>query len=506
MDHTQPDSQHPGPPIRPGEVLAGKYRVERVLGAGGMGVVVSAMHLELDQRVAVKFLHPDALENSEAAARFVREARAAVRIRSEYVARVIDVGRLENGAPYMVMEYLEGRDLSAVVERGPLPIKDAAEYIVQACDAMAEAHTCGIVHRDLKPANLFLTQRSDGAQVVKVLDFGISKLQTPELSQANLTKTTALMGSPLYMSPEQMRSTRDVDHRTDIWSLGVILYELLTGRSAFHGETLPQLLAVIMTEQPAPLQTHRPEIPAGLAAIVLRCLEKTPATRFQNVGELAAALVEFAPRRSRAIAERICKIVGAPGMEVQASLPAAPPAPAGITRNIGPVEPAARAAPGASTKSAWSETRDPAERGKTAKLIWLVAGAGVALGIASVVLFRARSAAPEPSQPATTAAVATTPTTESRKPETPTAAAPTSAIVVTPLARTPSSAAPEVSASPSAGLPTSKPERLRKAADRAAPKPRAASAESPAPTSPPPPKPPSEEKPVKRNPLAIDLK
>src|SRR3954470_13666053 len=212
-------------PVQEGEILAGKYRVERVLGVGGMGVVVAATHLQLDERVAIKFLVPDALSSDEAVARFAREARAAVKIKSEHVARVIDVGTLDNGAPYMVMEYLEGGDLSRVLQaQGPLPVEDAVEYVLQACEAIAHAHVLGIVHRDLKPANLFLTKRNDGSQSVKVLDFGISKVLSgnsgASSSDAAMTRTRAVMGSPLYMSPEQMTSTRDVDGRTDIWALG----------------------------------------------------------------------------------------------------------------------------------------------------------------------------------------------------------------------------------------------------------------------------------------------
>src|SRR5262245_14841896 len=194
------------PPVAQGDVLAGRYRVERVLGAGGMGVVVQATHLELDERVAMKFLLPHAVESGEAAARFVREARAAVKIKSEHIARVTDVGRLDNGAPYIEMEFLQGADLSNVLQRGPLSVEDAVDYVLQASDAMAEAHAAGIVHRDLKPSNLFMSTRSDGTPIIKVLDFGISNVNVQDTSEAGLTRTTAIMGSPFYMSPEPMRS------------------------------------------------------------------------------------------------------------------------------------------------------------------------------------------------------------------------------------------------------------------------------------------------------------
>src|SRR5690606_21773595 len=198
--------------LTPGTVLAGKFCIEQVLGQGGMGVVVAARHLQLDERVALKFLLPEALSNAEAVARFAREARAAVKIKSEHVARVTDVGTLETGSPYMVMEYLRGTDLGDLVHtQGPLPIADAVEYLLQACEAVAEAHALGIVHRVLKPSNLFLTRRADGSPSIKVLDFGISKVTTGADSQMNMTRTATVMGSPLYMSPEQMASARDVD-------------------------------------------------------------------------------------------------------------------------------------------------------------------------------------------------------------------------------------------------------------------------------------------------------
>ena len=197
--------------VREGEILAGKYRVDKVLGVGGMGVVVAAYHIELDQRVAIKFLLPEVLDHGEAVARFAREARAAVKIKSEHVAKVTDVGKLENGAPYMVMEFLDGSDLSQwLTQRGALPVEQACEFVLQACEAIAEAHALGIVHRDLKPGNLFVIRRADGVLSVKVLDFGISKTASgPGSGSAGaMTKTSALMGSPLYMSPEQMQSSR----------------------------------------------------------------------------------------------------------------------------------------------------------------------------------------------------------------------------------------------------------------------------------------------------------
>jgi serine/threonine-protein kinase len=210
-----------------GRVLLGKYRIEHVLGHGGMGMVLGARHLELGELFALKLLLPHALADEDLKHRFAREARAAARLKGEHAARVHDIGRLEDGAPYMVMEYLEGTDLRALLRaRGPLPAAEAVDYMLQACHAIREAHALGIVHRDLKPANLFLARRPDGSACMKVLDFGISK----ELGSVagDLTKTGELLGSPLYMSPEQMVRRRDVDGRSDVWALGVVLYELTT--------------------------------------------------------------------------------------------------------------------------------------------------------------------------------------------------------------------------------------------------------------------------------------
>jgi len=299
-----------------GDILAGKYRVDRVLGQGGMGVVVAAHHLQLDERVAIKFLLPEMLANPEATMRFSREARAAVKIKSEHVARVTDVGTLDNGAPYMVMEYLEGSDLAAVVARGALPVEQAVDYVLQACEAIAEAHALGIVHRDLKPANLFLARLPGGVESVKVLDFGISKATSLSGSggQDSATRTKALMGSPLYMSPEQMQSSRDVDARGDLWALGIILYELIAGTSPFNADTMPELILKIMSAEPEPLRSRRSDVSEGLEAAIMHCLVRDRRARYQTVGELAAALAPFGSRKARHSLERISQVMGAAGM------------------------------------------------------------------------------------------------------------------------------------------------------------------------------------------------
>ncbi len=292
-------------PVRIGEILAGKYRVERVLGAGGMGVVVLARHVQLDQLVALKFLLTESLDKPTIVARFEREARAVVRLKSDHVARVLDVGKMETGAPYIVMEYLEGEDLAIALEhRGPLPVAVAVDYLLQTCEALAEAHGVGIVHRDLKPGNLFLTRRVDGKSLIKVLDFGISKLADGR-ENLSLTQTAEVVGSPKYMSPEQLRASRLADARSDIWSLGIILYELIGGEVPFVAETLAHLCAIVISEPPRSIRALRPEVPVGIEQIIARCLEKDPNDRFQSVADLAMALDPFVSNMQTSAAQRV---------------------------------------------------------------------------------------------------------------------------------------------------------------------------------------------------------
>jgi serine/threonine-protein kinase len=303
---------HPEAPV-PGSVIAGKYRVEGIVGAGGMGVVVVAYHVALAQRVAIKFMLRQAASDENAVGRFLREARAAAALSNEHVTRVLDVGTLENGAPYMVMEFLAGFDMSEALRRdGPMSIGAAVDIVLQACEALAEAHARGIVHRDLKPANLFATTRPDGSRLIKVLDFGISKAVDPinAATSQNLTATGVVMGSPAYMSPEQVRSSRDVDPRTDIWSLGVILYELLTGVSPFEGETMGATLAMIVADDPPPIAARRRDLPPDLVATITRCLARRVNERVKNVGELASSLLPFAEAEGALSVKRILRMSG----------------------------------------------------------------------------------------------------------------------------------------------------------------------------------------------------
>ncbi|HEX7664427.1 MAG TPA: serine/threonine-protein kinase, partial [Polyangiaceae bacterium] len=344
-----------------GETIRGKYVVEGDLAAGGMGAILSARDISTGEKVVVKVMLAAAMEIEGAITRFEREARAAAGILSEHVVRIFEVGELPNGAPYMVMEYLEGKDLGEIVGPDkPLPIDDAVDYVLQTCEAMAEAHKSGIVHRDLKPSNLFLAERGDGSKTIKVLDFGISKFSadSPVIGKegASLTATRAMMGSPLYMSPEQVRSAKNVDRRSDIWSLGVILYELMSGRLPFEGDNAGAICAMIVADEPVPLKWMKQEVPSDLEAIVMKCLAKEPASRYQDVAELSTALRPFASKVGhRAAAQAVRTMENASG--ILPTLHAAP-----IKLDLGERAAAAPMAKTATVAATPSARRSPSSR------------------------------------------------------------------------------------------------------------------------------------------------
>jgi serine/threonine-protein kinase len=308
--------------VRPGDVIAGKFQVERTLGEGGMGFVVAARHLQLGQTVALKFMREEVC-SAEYKTRFLREARNTVRLKSMHVSRVLDVGALDGGAPYIVMEYLEGTDLSELLHsRGPVPVQEACEYLVQACHAIAEAHHHGIVHRDLKPANLFLTRGPRGEPIVKVLDFGVSKvLDAPNDDETRagvrslgaddrpvdgvVTRASDMLGSPSYMAPEQIMSARDADARSDIWSLGVILFRLVSGQAPFAGASLGELIQAIVHGSIPDLRRAKPDVPPGLEHVVARCLVRERAHRLSDVVELARLLAPYAGPVASPSVERV---------------------------------------------------------------------------------------------------------------------------------------------------------------------------------------------------------
>lgn len=294
-------------PLRPGDRIAEKYVLEKELGRGGMGIVFLAQDTDLERPVAIKVLLEEHVADQGAVTRFLREAKASVKIQSEHVARIYETGRLPSGVPFIVMEYLQGQDLADRLElHGAMPEAQIANILLQACEALAEAHAAGIVHRDLKPANLFLARRPDGSEVLKILDFGISKISTSSV----LTKSQTLVGSPYYMSPEQLESAQDVDARADIWAAGVIMYELSTGQRPFEGTSLAALCVTVLNAAPKPLEALKPGTTPEFAAMVTRCLQKKREQRFQNVGELASALeVLRGPEVKSGAAERVTKVL-----------------------------------------------------------------------------------------------------------------------------------------------------------------------------------------------------
>jgi eukaryotic-like serine/threonine-protein kinase len=299
-------------PLRAGDILVGKYRVERQIGRGGMGIVLAATHLQLEHLVAIKVLRRDLVESDKALTRLLAEARAAAKIRSEHVARVLDVGTLENGAPFIVMEYLEGEDLADLLDRqGALDMTMAVQFLLQSCEALAEVHAAEMVHRDLKPGNLFVAKLPDGSVSLKIVDFGISKHIGGSARDHASTTTSTVLGSPYYMPPEQMRA-EPVDERSDIWSLGAILFEMLTGRPPFLGETLPEVYAAVLSGTVQSVSSLRPDIPQGLDDIVQRCLDKDPRQRFGDVADLAEALGPYGGVNSSQSVERVTRILNNP--------------------------------------------------------------------------------------------------------------------------------------------------------------------------------------------------
>jgi serine/threonine protein kinase len=277
---------------QPGDTIADKYRIARVIGQGGMAVVYEATHLRLHQRLAIKVLRPDIPDFEEVLARFEREARATAQLRSIHTAHVVDVDTLPDGLPYIVMEYLDGTDLdAALAASGPMPVEQAVDVTLQVADAVAEAHDLGIVHRDLKSANVFVC-RVGNRPLVKVLDYGISK--SVDDGSSRITGADSYFGTPCYAAPEQLRAAGDADARSDVWSLGVILFELLTGRTPFTGSSTAVIAKVMADPIPWPLDL-RPDIPRELARVMLRALERDPNLRFQTMREFAGALEPFGP-------------------------------------------------------------------------------------------------------------------------------------------------------------------------------------------------------------------
>jgi serine/threonine-protein kinase len=307
-----------GTPFAPGELIGDRYRVERVIAEGGMGVIVAARHLELEETVAIKFLKDEFASKPEIVGRFAREAKAAAKIKCEYTATVHDVGISTDRGPYIVMEYLEGRDLEAVLQSDRrIPYARAVELMMQAGEAIGVAHANGIIHRDIKPANLFLVKSEHDVPIVKVLDFGVSKAAlTGNMfgGAISLVKTQSLVGSPIYMSPEQIRGNQESGFAADIWSMGAVLYELVTGATAFTGSSITELCAAVLETEPLPITARIADVPAGLSDTIMRCLEKDPAKRWPTVAELVVALAPYAPKRARMSVDRVVAVSKSAGL------------------------------------------------------------------------------------------------------------------------------------------------------------------------------------------------
>jgi serine/threonine protein kinase len=390
--------------VTPGTQV-GSYRIGRELGRGGMGAVFEAVHLETNEAVAVKFL-TDERRNADPAvfARFVREARATSTLATSHVAKVLTTGVAEGGVPYLVMELLHGSDLEKMVrERGPLPIPEAMAYVIEACAGIADAHANGILHRDLKPANLFHARIAGGSAVIKVLDFGLAKYAR-ELDAA-ATASQLVFGTPQYASPEQLTSTTNVDARADVWSLGAIAFELVTGRPAFPGPSVAHVIAKVMNDAPERLCHVRLDAPPELEAVIMRALEKDRSKRYGSVTELARALAPFAPReyvplvaalpladlavtpRSRLADPTLPQVVAAPAPAVPG-----PPTLAAVGNAGAPVfdEPGV-------AWNAKARSTPPARPKKSMQTVVFVAGGiacvGLGLAVARIEATRARSAA-----------------------------------------------------------------------------------------------------------------
>ncbi len=368
-----------------GAVVAGKYRLERLLGRGGVGVVFEAEHVKLRQRVAVKFLAAEMHEHKEMVERFEREARAMARLGGPYVARVTDVDQTEDGLSFLVMELLNGHDLqNELKQRGPLPIAEAVRWVRLACLGMRDVHAAGVVHRDLKPANLFLVELPNGERTLKIMDFGISKIAGEDI---DVTMTATSLGTPAYMSPEQVRSAKHIDARADVWSLGVILYRLLSGKLPFHGSGSTGMAVSIVNEPPTPLEEVAPHVPTGLAEVVRKTMAKSPDERFASVQALADALL---PYESATVAAVTAVPPLPPRAPTAATVPMTAAPDAGKQETTGP----SLAAHAVFDGLADPKPAPPPPR-KTARAGWIVGGVALAalgLGAALVLTLGGSSA------------------------------------------------------------------------------------------------------------------
>lgn len=419
-----------------GDILMGKWRIEKILGQGGMGVVLGARHVVLKERAALKFLTPTVVDRPEFVSRFLREARVAARLDSEHLVRVTDVGLLDGAAPYMVMEHVSGKDLRRLLAaHGPMEISRAVDYVVQACEGIADAHSYGVVHRDLKPANLVLTRRRDGTELIKVLDFGISTAaMARDDTDVDLTGEGVTLGSPKYMSPEQIANSSQVDQRSDVWSLAVVLYELLAGTPPFDGTHQAHIYAQVVGKDPVrSLRALRPEVPQALEDAILHALDRERDARTPSVAVLATELVAAAGMSADAKqASRLERmhIALATQHAAEEAYDSLPPMPA-------PAVDAALRVPASSVMPVVEPTGASApSRSSPRWLGWMVAVAVIALGVSAVWLVRGRAGAGDRSPASQSTGAASSPTS------TPSA----SAVASTAAGAIPSASAPDPSA------------------------------------------------------------
>jgi serine/threonine protein kinase len=278
-----------------GSILGEHYRIIERLGRGGMGTVYLVTHIQLKKKFAAKILNAETARREDAVARFQQEAVSASKLDHENIINIVHFGRAEDDTPYFIMEFLRGEALNQILAKGPLGLDDVLRVVVPMCHALAAAHGAGIVHRDLKPENVFVSRRSGGRHLIKLLDFGISKIKLSHVEDKRITQTGDVLGSPLYMSPEASRGDADVDGRADIYAIGVLLYEMTTGRAPFSADNYLQVLYKHISEEPVAPRVQNPDLPAELEAVILKCLAKDPAARYQRVEELEAALVAAVP-------------------------------------------------------------------------------------------------------------------------------------------------------------------------------------------------------------------
>jgi eukaryotic-like serine/threonine-protein kinase len=462
---------------RVGEVVGEKYRLVRLLGEGGMGAVYEARHDVIGRRFAVKFLHAELAGHPEILARFRREAQAAGSLENENIAAVTDFGSAPDGAPYIVMEFLEGEDLAKTLARtGPLPIARAAHILIQVCRGLVAAHGRGIVHRDLKPENLLLQQRGDGGDLVKILDFGIAKLKSTEQRPEAATRTGITLGTPYYMPPEQARGQKELDERADIYALGVILFELLSAQKPHQGENYNAILYSILMGGAPRIEAFRPDLPPELANVVHRAMAGEAKDRYQSVSELSQALAPFTGRA----------LTPAPTFS-NASTVMAPHG--GAAQSV--------RSPSNSTRAPVAFTPNPTLQLPQPKQ----SRAGLWVGLAVVLLgaagaaawFVTRSAPATPATPTTaaaTTAVAAPPVAPALPPPTIATSAPSPELAVMPAPSASPEAAPSATAVPQkASRPGGKSPKLQVKSVAAAAAPPAAAARPPAPSPAPRPKP-----------------